>query len=126
MAKKILFDFHFKAVSLSDFELVLDFNLEGKLAKYARTGIIKAIKQNTGKNIGKVNVWEEIPSNMLGFVNHQSKSFVKTINEQELKPDGISIVHHRVEKGEYLDNGKEIHLRVKLEGQYKNEQKDFY
>lgn len=121
MGKKILFDYHFKAVNLSDFEMILDFKLEGKLAGYARTGIVKAIKQKTGKNVGRVDVWEEIPSSMLGFVNMQAKSFIKTVSDKELAPDGISIIHHTAEKGEYLDNGKEIMLKLKIGGQYKNE-----
>lgn len=125
MARKVLFDYHFKAVNLTDFEMPLDFKLEGKLARYARTGIVKAIKMKTGKNIGKVDVWEEVPSSMLGFVNHQAKTFVKTVNDNELVPDGIRIIHHRVEKGEYLDNGKEISLRIKVVGQYKNERKNY-
>ena len=121
MQKKIVFDYNFRAVNITDFEMPLEFKLEGKIAGYARTGIIKAIKMKTGKNVGKNNVWETIPSSMYGFINTQCKSFIKTVQEKELKPDGVSIVHHVVRGGEYLDNGKTIMLKIDITGQYKHE-----
>lgn len=121
MNKKTIFDYEFKALNLTDFELILLFTLDGKLARYARAGIVKSIKMKTGKNIGKVNVWVDVPPSMYNFVNLQSKAFIKIINNKELKPDGITIVNHHLSKGSYKDDLKTIYLKLLLTGQYKDE-----
>lgn len=116
--KKVNYEWDFKALNLTDFLLILDFKLDGKLAKYARTGIVKAIRTKTGKKIGKVEVWEDIPASMYGFINLQCKQFIKQIQNSSLNPDGVYIRHHFVKGGEYRDNIKSIDLRVKIEGIY--------